>query len=415
MEKELIKKIKYINRYKVRWIMMWLIQLIICAVICFSGKDDFTKTNYVAGFALCILFPFEYYRKYNNLLADRRYKDQKIVGEYFQNIKLSTILKCHSFSVEKYVKLLAVRLLPFQIITIVLNVFYFIIERDSMSDEMKYVDIGISLALIIFPLCISYIYYRYYQKELTTEGSIVLKKIRDVAVSFVNAVIEFVCSVLCILYFIIFLMFGLLENLVWLMVKDKTVLCISHNGNELFIVLLLIFFAFYYFMWDQGSYLISPRVVGKLRIIVGAVFAAVVIYYPVSSILNHIELGKDRIAIVRNGKAVEYAFDEITGYQIYPKDGSIKVDVDFSNGNHEALFMESTVSDDDWADGLGGDSATYDSDNEYGYTLYLARQLKELGINGEIKDIKKLRKISKEYEDSEIEKAFEEIEKLVKH
>ena len=52
-----------------------------------------------------------------------------------------------------------------------------------------------------------------------------MKKIRDVAVSFVNAVIEFVCSVLCILYFIIFLMFGLLENLVWLMVKDKTVLC----------------------------------------------------------------------------------------------------------------------------------------------------------------------------------------------
>ncbi len=412
MEKELYKKVKYINRYKIRWIMMWLIQLVICAVISFSEEDDFTKAYYAAGFALCILFPLEYYRKYNNLLADRRYKDQKIVGAYFQNIKLSTILKCHSLSVKKYVKLLAGRLLPFQIITIILNVIYFMLGHDTMSDKNKCFNIGISLALIVFPFCVSFVYYRHLQKELTTEGSIVLKKLRDIVVSFVNAVIEFVCSVLCILYFIIFLMFGLLENLVWVMLKDESVLCVSHNDNELFVILFLIFLAFFYFMWDQGSYLISPRVIGKLRIIVGVVFAAVIIYYPVSSILNHIELGKDRIAIVRNGKAAEYAFDDITGYQIYPKDGSLEVDVDLSNGNHEALFLDSTASDDDWADGLDGDSDIYESDNEYGYTLYLVKHLTELGIKGELKDVKELRKITKEYDDPEIEKAFGEIEKL---
>lgn len=414
MEKELYRKIRYINRYKVRWITMWLILLVVCLAICsFEDNDGLTKSYYAAGFVLSILFPLEYYRKFNNLLSDRHYKDQNVVGDLFQKIKLSTILNCHSFSASRFIKILAVRLLPYQIIALILNVLCCIAGRNTMSNEQIYIEIGIALAVMVFPFCVAFIYYRYMEKELTSEGNSVLKVLRDFGVSAVVSVAELVCSIQCMIFLLLFVVFGLIDGIAIDNAYGESFFCISYNGNAIFLAMCMLFLAFLYLMWDQGDYFISPRISGKLRIIVGIILVFLLIYHPINAIRNHIEMGKDGISIVRHGKAEDYALGDITYFQIYPKDGFLKVAVDFSNGVHEVLFRDDTASDDDWADRIGKDSDSYGYNFEYEYTLYLAQRLTALGIDGEIKDAEELRRIAKEYDEPEILKIFEEIEKYV--
>ena len=67
-------------------------------------------------------------------------------------------------------------------------------------------------------------------------------------------------------------------------------------------------------MWDQGNDFISPRAAGKLRIITGIMLVVLMIYSPVSTILNHIELRDNGITVVKHGKSMDYTFEEIEKY-----------------------------------------------------------------------------------------------------
>ena len=419
MEKELYRKIKYINRYKVRWIMMWVILLITCVGIC--GLEDDTaliKAYYAAGFVLCILFPLEYYRKYNNLLADRHYKDQDLsaVGDLFQRTKLSTILKCHSFSPKRYVKLLAIRLIPFQIIALILNAFIYIYNLDTMSDIQKIIDVGIALSIIVFPFCVAFIYYRHMQKELTSEINSTVVKIWNYCMAAVINVAMFVCLALCVFFILLFVMIGLIDSIAMGAVMNESIICVSHGGDIQTMFMILLYIAFLYLMWDQGNGFISPRITGKLRMIVGIVIAGLMIYCPVSTIMNHIELRKNGISVVKHGKTKDYAFEDITYYQIYPEDSSLKMAVDFSNDTREELFRDITDAGQTFDERVSLDSEYdyYTEDLEYGSALYLVKRLNEFGIGGEIKDVEELRRISAENTDApEILRTFEEIEKYV--
>ena len=418
MEKELYKKIKYINRYKVRWIMMWITLLFTCVAVCSLVEDSgFVKAYEAAGFALCIIFPLEYYRKYNNLIADRSYKDQDLAAacDLFQKTKLSAILRCHSFSAKRYVKLLAVRLIPFQIIALILNVFLYIYGLDTMSDMQKYAGAGITFSIIVFPLCVAFIYCRYIEKDLTTESSSVSKKILGVWMSAVINVAMFGCYVLCACFFALFVMFGLLESIAMEAIVDDSIICVSHGGDIQSMLMYFLFMAFLYLMWDQGNDFISPRAAGKLRIIVSIMLVCLMLYDPVNTILNHIELRDNGITVVSHGKSEDFGFDDITHYQIYTKDGSIKLDVDFSNGAHEKLFRDMTEGESDDRVGIYSENDYYTYDLEYGSALYLVKHLSELGIHGEIKDAEELRRVTEENKDApELLRIYEEIERLVK-
>lgn len=418
MEKELYRKIKYINRYKVRWIMMWITLLLTCVAVCSLVEDGgFAIACEAAGFALCILFPLEYYRKYNNLIADRSYKDQDlaVVGDLFQKAKLSAILRCHSFSAKRYVMLLAVRLIPFQIIALILNVFLYIYGLDTMSDMQKYAGAGITFSIIVFPFCVAFIYCRYIEKNLTSESSSASKKIWGIWLSAVINVAMFACNVLCAFCFLLFVMIGLIDSIAMEAIVDDSIVCVSHGGDIQSMFMFLLFMAFLYLMWDQGNDFISPRVAGKLRIIVGIALFGLMIYCPVSTILNHIELRDNGITVVKHGKSMDYAFEDITHYQIYPKDSSLKIAVDFSNGTREELFRDMIDEGQTFDERVSLDSEydNYTEDLEYGSALYFVKRLNELGIGGEIKDVEELRKISKEYDDPEIVRTFVEIEKCV--
>lgn len=414
MEKELYRKIKYINRYKVRWIMMWITLLFLCAVVCSLVEDGgFVIACEAAGFALCILFPLEYYRKYNNLIADRSYKDQDLAVAYnlFQKTKLSAILRCHSFSAKRYVMLLAVRLIPFQIIALILNVFLYIYGLDTMSDMQKYAGAGITFSIIVFPFCVAFFYCRYIEKDLTSESSSASKKIWGIWLSAVINVAMFACNVLCTFCFLLFVIIGLLDSIAMEAIVDDSIICVSHGGDIQSMFMFLLFMAFLYLMWDQGNDFISPRAAGKLRIITGIMLVVLMIYSPVSTILNHIELRDNGITVVKHGKSMDYTFEDITHYQIYPKDSLLKIAVDFSNGTREELFRDMIDQGQTFDERVSLDS---ECDNiEYSAALYFVQHLNELGIDGEIKDAEELRRIAKEYDEPEILKIFEEIEKYV--
>ena len=415
MEKELYRKIRHINRYKIRWVLLWLLMPFICFAISSPPENDSLAISYiVSGFVLCVLFPLEYYWKFNNIMADRHYKDANIVGDFYQQVKLTAIMKCHSFSAKRYVKLLAIRLVPFQIVVVLLNVLITICNRDTMSATQNFIELGIAMAAIVFPVAVGLLYYKYMEHELTEERDEGMeKKLKNMGLAFGVDLAEYGCGISCLIYFCLFVVFGLLDSVVvWSGVQEVGAVCISYEGDTQIFSIMSLFLAFLYLMWDQGD-VFSLRIIGKIRVVVGIALVAMLICYPVNSILNHIELREDKISVVKNGRTETYGLNDITGFRIYPHNDGLKMDVDFSDGTQIGLFRDTTSANEEWNDRF---QVVTDYDKlEYFYAEYLTEYLTEQGIKGELESADKLRRTAEEYEqyNPKMIEAIEEIEKCV--
>lgn len=414
MEKELYKKIRYINRYKIRWILLWVLLISDCFAIATTPETESYVTAFIVmGFLLCILFPLEYYQKYNNIIADRYYKDSDITGSLFEKIKLTDILKCHSFSPKRYVKAMALRLLPFQIIAVMLVVFIDVFlgaaKWVDMSDSKKFIELLIAAAVLVIPMVIGYIYSHYMERELTAESAGTGRKLLNMAVSIIVMIVEYAGYILCTLWFCLLVVFGLLDDhVIWGTVKDRSVKYITYNESIDFLVIFVLFMIFLYLMWDQGSSFASMRLVGKLRIIVEIILAAVLIYHPIHAARNHVELGENEISRVSSGKIETYAIDDITDYRIYSDDGSWRMDVVYSDGMGMKLFGD-TIS------GGEGQDEQYESIMDFAYIKYLVTYLAEHGVTGKLDDVKELRGLAEEAasDHPEMLDDFEEMERLL--
>ena len=393
------KKMHKLNSQRIGWIAVWITVLIgipLCTLS--SGSNELGLLYTISAALLIMMSSLNYVKKYMEMDQDDT-TQPSLSAMTGSSARFANFMLVHSFDTASYFRILMLRLIPLQLISVIYIV---LLKVFNMTDNMP-VMIAIVIAVPTLVILLSGLSFRH---SLSHEYSLLHRMMRG-GVAYIYTIGSFIAYEVYLASLVIIIVAIAFDSLVMKGIEDTEIVRISSSADIWMYIGLISVIVFGYFLNNSLAEAKKGRMI-RLAIIAASAVTVVVsmILYIVMSMNWHILLREDSVAVTRSGAETVYELDDVSSYRIYSgKDGMIKMELNFTDGTDAKIFTDSASDTPAWSD-------RYFSD--YNYAADIVTKMNALGIKGTLEDRDKIHENVNTSYDPRCAEGFKVIEDILK-
>ena len=398
--KNFYKYVHKINKERIGWIIIWITAMLSMPLNGTETGEGLKGMFTVCSIVLIFIAAMDYVDKY--LEIDEPDGEENTLIAIYGSIygRFEMLMRSHSFDISSYFNMLAVRLIPMQLITIV----YLAVLRCT---DLIAADVVVfpAAATVLIPPAVVLLRSIRFKHQLMNDRSTASLVLRGIVISLYSLARMIIYAIVSIL--IMFIGYSVItQDLVMHGFTDNEVASSMVPAGPSFILAII---------GDMIiCYIINNGLGGgkrrrKLRI--AAVITALVLIvsgggiYFYQSMYNNVILTEESVIVRRNGNVTEYTLDDVQSFRVScEKNSSFQMELYFNDGASQRLFLDSAEDTDAWVE-------KYFS--YYNYAAELVQRLDARGIKGSIEDREALHKLIETSTDKRCAEGYYIIEQIV--